>query len=121
MRAICWEDRYMFKVYDLARRGESGFYLAKKIGITFAIFQDWMKKRKYFRLAVEEGEKQYRRNPFCIIDYFGKLSVKEKAEMKKWDEFNGFDPKMLGLDVKDRRIIMNAIVNRDKLKERKYG
>jgi len=98
-RRTIWDDSFYNKAYKLARSGLKETQLAKALGIALPTFRSWLRKKKAFKTAIQDGRKEYRgknNETASFGDYVYKRLSKELRLV--WNKINKLDKKKKGLE-----------------------
>jgi len=92
MAKTVWKNDKIIKTYELAKSGLNERKIAAALGISFATFVVWEKKKPVFKMALEMGRKAYKKpdgSVFSFRDYvYGRMSNSVRV---LWDKINKCD------------------------------
>ncbi len=99
MAVSIFKDEYIVGVYQLARSGMTEAKIAKILGISLATFRVWEKKKKYFKLMLEAGRKEWggkNEKETTIQDYIFKSLPRDLRKL--WNEINALERAKSGVE-----------------------
>ena len=99
MAVSIFKDEYIVRVYQLARSGMTEAKIAKILGISLATFRVWERKKKYFKLMLEAGRKEWggkNEKETTIQDYIFKSLPRNLRKL--WNEINALERAKSGVE-----------------------
>ncbi len=85
-----WQDKFIIEVYNLSRSGLTELRMAKELGISLPTFRVWERKKKCFKLALQMGRKERRRND--DVDWKNYIYKRLPSELRRlWRKINKLD------------------------------
>jgi hypothetical protein len=92
-RPTKWEDRFIFRAYDMARQGYDITRMGRALGVNRLTIVAWQEKHRLFRLAIDLGSRYWTDRgstdrPSLASMLYKRLSRKSKA---LWEEINYLD------------------------------